>query len=110
MALYATIRDLCRERGETITGLEKDLGFARGSLSKIDKNKPSVERMKKLSEHFDLPIEFFYGEKKEIDCDQALSPIEKIIIAHYRAADTGTQASVRKLLDVEDQTEERRFA
>jgi len=59
MGRYEKIKFLCKERGITITGLEKELGFARGSLSKIDKNQPSADRLEKLSSYFGVPIEYF---------------------------------------------------
>lgn len=51
MLIYERIRQLCKQKGVTITGTEADLGFARGSLCKIDKNKPSVEKVNKLAEY-----------------------------------------------------------
>ena len=62
MSKYERIKELCKDRGVTITGLEKELGFARGSLSKIDKNKPSYERLGKLANYFGVPIEYFSEE------------------------------------------------
>ena len=59
MTKYERIKALCKDRGVTITGLEKELGFARGSLSKIDKNKPSYERLAKLANYFGVPIDYF---------------------------------------------------
>lgn len=59
MTRYGKIKELCKEKGITITGLEKELGFARGSLSKIDKNKPSIDRLEKLSNYFNIRIDFF---------------------------------------------------
>lgn len=43
--MYKKIKDLCSNAGITITGLESTLGFARGSLSKIDNHKPSAEKL-----------------------------------------------------------------
>lgn len=59
MGRYEKIKNLCKERGITITGLERELGFARGSLSKIDKNQPSADRLEKLSAYFNLPVGYF---------------------------------------------------
>ena len=59
MSRYEKIKNLCKERGITITGLERELGFAKGSISKIDKNQPSYDRLEKLANYFGLPIEFF---------------------------------------------------
>ena len=62
MKIYDKIKDLCKEKGITITGLEKELGFARGSLSKIDKNKPSIDRIRKLADYFSKPVEYFTSD------------------------------------------------
>lgn len=62
MLIYDKIKLLCKERGITITGTEKELGFARGSLSKIDKNKPSSERINKLAEYFGVQVDYLTGK------------------------------------------------
>lgn len=86
MTRYERIKELCKERGETITGLERKLGFAKGSLSKIDKNKPSYERLEKLAGHFEMPIEFFAsddvptsGHQKEYYLDEKTIRIAQMI-------------------------------
>lgn len=58
MLIYDRIRQLCREKGVTVTGTEAELGFARGSLCKIDKNKPSAEKVAKLAEYLDTTTSF----------------------------------------------------
>lgn len=68
MSIYNRIRDLCYDTGETITGLEKTLGFARGSLSKIDKSSPSAERVKKIADHFGVTTTWIMtGESPEVE-------------------------------------------
>ena len=52
MNIYDRIKILCKQKGTTITETEATLGFARGSLCKIDKNKPSIERIEKLAAYF----------------------------------------------------------
>ena len=52
MQIYNRIKTLCKQKGTTITETESTLGFARGSLCKIDKNKPSIERIEKLAAYF----------------------------------------------------------
>lgn len=65
MTRYEKIKELAKEKGVTITGLEKELGFARGSLSKIDKNKPSIDRLEKLSKYFNIRIDFFIEDDEK---------------------------------------------
>lgn len=62
MLIYERIKMLCKEKGVTVTGTEKELGFARGSLCKIDKNKPSAERLQKLADFFDVQLEWLTGD------------------------------------------------
>lgn len=50
--LYERIKELCKNKGVTISQLERDLGMAKGSMSKIDKHKPSAEKMERIAEYF----------------------------------------------------------
>ena len=43
MGLYERIRDLAKLKGYSVNRLEQELGFARSSISKFNKNKPSVD-------------------------------------------------------------------
>ena len=55
-----------------MTEVERELGFGRGSLSKIDKHKPSNEKIKALADYFGIsqdeltgvqtiePLEYYY--------------------------------------------------
>lgn len=63
MITYQDIKRLCKEKGVTITGAEKALGFAKGSLCKIETSKPSMERVKKISDYFNIPITDFYDKE-----------------------------------------------
>ena len=59
MSRYEKIKELCKDRGINVSKLERDLGFSRGSLCKIDKNKPSIDRLGKIASYFDVPVEYF---------------------------------------------------
>ena len=85
MPMYDRIKSLCNQKGVTITGTEKDLGFARGSLCKVDTNKPSMERVNKLADYFGVSVEYLMtGETTEEKKDITLTrrderDIEKIL-------------------------------
>ena len=70
MKIYDKIKELCKEKGITITALEKELGFARGSLSKIDKNKPGIDRVQKLANYFGKPVEYFTKDESSFSDTQ----------------------------------------
>lgn len=59
--LYERIKELCKQNGTTISALEKDCGFARGSVSKIDKHKPSAEKLQKIADYFGVTVEALTG-------------------------------------------------
>lgn len=131
--VYDRLKAAAKEKGLTITGIEKQLGIARGSLSKIDNHKPSAEKATKLAELLGIPVEELTpgGEKKKTKTitavfhkhnvafgkeydkllgeivdkviDTILTPFEWELLACYRVADPGTRAAVRKLLDVQDE-------
>lgn len=64
MLTYDKIKMLCKKKGVTITGTEKELGFARGSLCKVDTNKPSMEKVQKLANYFEVSVEYLMSEKE----------------------------------------------
>lgn len=66
MLTYDRIKTLCKQKGVTVTGTEKELGFARGSLCKVETNKPSMEKVQKLAEFFGVSVEYLTtGEENE---------------------------------------------
>ena len=66
MLTYDRIKTLCKQKGVTVTGTEKELGFARGSLCKVETNKPSMEKVQKLAEFFGVSVEYLTtGEETE---------------------------------------------
>lgn len=58
MLTYERIKTLCKEKGVTVTGTEKELGFARGSLCKVNTNKPSMEKVQKLADYFGVSVQY----------------------------------------------------
>ena len=103
MTRYEKIKTLCKERGITITGLERELGFARGSLSKIDKNQPSADRLEKLSSYFGLPVDYFlevqtFGQQKEYYKDAETA---KLAQEMFRDRDMRVLFDMKKNMDPE---------
>lgn len=65
--IYQRIKDLCKQKGLTVTGLEKELGFSRGSLIKIDKSTPSVDRLQKIADRLGVTPDFLmHGKESEM--------------------------------------------
>lgn len=55
--MYRNIKKICDSKNISISQLERELGFSRGSLCKWDENKPSVTKAQKVANYLDVPIE-----------------------------------------------------
>lgn len=74
MLTYENIKKLCKQKGVTVTGTEKELGFSRGSLCKIETSKPSMEKVQKLASYFNVNIEYLMaGGERTKDAQSKLT-------------------------------------
>lgn len=82
MLIYDRIKQLCKDNGVTVTGTESALGFARGSLCKIDKNKPSIEKVSKLADYLHTTSDYIMtGESSSDKKKSQLNPKDERDIA-----------------------------
>lgn len=56
MGLYEQIRDIAKSRGYSINKLEQELGFARSSINKFNKNKPSINKLQQIADFLDVSL------------------------------------------------------
>ncbi|MEK3788785.1 helix-turn-helix domain-containing protein [Paenibacillus sp. FSL K6-1230] len=62
MSIVENIRVLCKEANTSIPKLEKGLGFGNGAIYNWDKNSPSIDKMQKVADYFNVSIErVLYG-------------------------------------------------
>lgn len=68
MRKYDTIRRLCKERGVTVSQMERELGFSKGSISKIDAHKPSIDKVAKICDYLNVsPMYLLMGDEADVD-------------------------------------------
>ena len=70
MGLYEQIRDIAKFKGYSINRLEKELGFARSSINKFNKNIPSVDKLQQIADFLGVTVDYLMtgensAEKKE---------------------------------------------
>lgn len=66
MSLLSNIKKLCSENKTTIPALQKELGFGTGTIYKWDKNQPTLDKIKKVAERFNVTLDELTGfEKRE---------------------------------------------
>ena len=101
------IKMLCKQNGINITSLERELGFAKGSICKWKEHEPSYERIKMVADKFHVSVEYIkYGEdiqwnprEQTVDYNIYLSEEEQEILTAYRNADAVQKEMIRRLLN-----------
>lgn len=80
--MYDRIKSLCKEHGISVNRLEKELDIAKGSLCKMNTNKPSVERAQKIADYFGVTVDYLMnGEESKQPGKFALNDKDKKDIA-----------------------------
>lgn len=62
--MYAKIQELCKKNKTSISKLEVDLGFSRGSIFKWDAHNPSFDKVQMVAEYFNVSIEYFSDKER----------------------------------------------
>lgn len=64
MGLYEQIRDVAKNKGYSINRLEKELGFARSSINKFNKNNPGVDKLQQIADLLDVSVDYLMTGKE----------------------------------------------
>lgn len=76
--LVETIKMLCRAHGISVPKLEDKLGFGGGTISKWSKSSPSVDKLQKIAEYFQVTVD-------DLLIDDRLKTFQKYrATEHYR--------------------------
>lgn len=62
--IYERIKLLCKQNGISVNKLEEMIGVASGYLCKIDKHKPSHEKIQKIAECLNVSTEYLITGKE----------------------------------------------
>lgn len=65
MGIYENIKEACKINRKSINQLEKELGFARSSISKFKNNSPSIEKVTLIANHLGVSIDSLTGKSGE---------------------------------------------
>lgn len=57
MVDVARITDKCWDKRTTVAGLERELGFSNGAISKWKNSNPSVDKVKKVADYFGCSVD-----------------------------------------------------
>lgn len=67
MSIVDRIKNLCSEKGTTMTALERELGFGKGILRKWDDASPNSDKLQKVADYFHVSIDYLLDRKLYID-------------------------------------------
>ena len=87
--MVSCIRAICKENGTTITGLARELGWPRGTIDRWDENKPSIDKVLRVADKYQISLDYICGrsKQKKIAVDYSdLSDDERLIIDLFRNA------------------------
>lgn len=55
--LYDNVKEIANQNGLSIRQIEKELKFSNGSISKWNVSAPSVNKIQKVAQYLEIPIE-----------------------------------------------------
>lgn len=61
------VKTLCKSRDMSVNKLEQELGFSQGSIGKMGDSVPKADRLYKIAEYFDVPMEYFLDKDERLD-------------------------------------------
>lgn len=62
------VKLLCKKKGVSMNTAEKEIGLAKGYISKLEKSNPNMTTLQKMAEYFDVSVEYLMTgteDKKE---------------------------------------------
>ncbi|MBE6929410.1 MAG: helix-turn-helix transcriptional regulator [Clostridia bacterium] len=83
MEIVSAIKDLCRKHGTSMARLERELGFAAGSICKWDSKIPSVERIARVADYFGVTLDAIIGRGQSLE---SLTGIQEVYLSLARSA------------------------
>gem|GEM_PF-3896232 len=63
ITLLVRIKELCIKNSTTLATLEKTLGFGNGTLSRWDMSSPSVNKILKVANYFNVSVDYLIGNE-----------------------------------------------
>ncbi len=102
MGLYENIRDIAKSKGYSVNKLELELGFARSSINKFNKNTPSAEKLQQIADLLGVTVDYLMtGKEEQEEKKNPYSDLKGIYLSYAKEAqDSGIDPDdIRLALD-----------
>lgn len=81
MSLVSKIQELVDQEGDlTLIGLERELGFGRGTIRNWDTNSPSASKLSKVAKRLNVTMDYLLSEKDEEEIRPSLPKLATLIL------------------------------
>ena len=67
------IKALCKKKGVSMNTAEKEIGLAKGYISKLDKSNHNMTTLQKMADYFDVSVEYLMAGKENESNDSELT-------------------------------------
>lgn len=67
MGITEKVKELCLNRGISVSKLEEELEFGQNTIYQWKKRTPSVERVQKVADYFNVSIDFLLGRTNQMN-------------------------------------------
>ncbi|MEX0415482.1 helix-turn-helix domain-containing protein [Bacillus sp. C30] len=67
MVITEKVKELCQNRGITVSKLEEELEFGHNTIYQWKKRTPSIERVQKVADFFDVSIDSLLGRTEQMN-------------------------------------------
>lgn len=71
MDIVDSINALCKNTGTSLSAIEKKLGFGKGTIYRWDANNPSVDRVAKVADYFNVSVDYLLSHEQSEGADIA---------------------------------------
>lgn len=85
MTLRDRIRGLANKKGMSLPVLEATLGFGNGTIVRWDKSSPTVEKLQKVADFFNVSVDYLLGREDYVSSNTSDDPDENYTILSRNA-------------------------
>lgn len=93
MSIFDRINILAKEKGVSISCIEKTIGLSNGIIKKWDNQNPTCDKLKLVADYFDTTVDFLMTGKPIDDTPINLKNINNTVIG-YNSSISGNQISI----------------
>ena len=108
---YQNLLTLCGQRSTSPTRVVRELGISGGSVTNWKSGAvPHDATLRKIADYFGVTVDELLGNEPPapapVSSAITLTPEEQLVALRYRSVNPGTQAIIRKILDIPNGDEE----